>query len=52
MARPDPHSVTDDTQPATRHLELDAHVDFETKRLTCTRLAVFGHLLPSHPPGD
>ncbi|MDP3500984.1 MAG: M1 family metallopeptidase [Myxococcales bacterium] len=36
MARPDPHSVTDDTQPATRHLELDAQVDFATRRLTCT----------------
>ena len=34
MARPDPHSVTDDAQPRTRHLEWDARVDFETKRLT------------------
>ena len=36
MARPDPHSVTDDTQPVTRHLEWDASVDFESKRLTAT----------------
>ncbi len=36
MARPDPHSVTDDAQPTTRHLEWDAAVDFESKRLTAT----------------
>lgn len=36
MARPDPHSVTDDAQPRTRHLEWDARVDFESKRLTAT----------------
>ncbi|MFO0595115.1 MAG: M1 family metallopeptidase [Myxococcaceae bacterium] len=36
MARIDPHSVTDDSQPRTRHLEWHAHVDFAQKRLTCT----------------
>ncbi len=36
MARPDPHSVTDDAQPTTRHLEWDAAVDFASKRLTAT----------------
>ena len=36
MARPDPHSVTDDAQPVTRHLEWDAVVDFATKRLTAS----------------
>ncbi|MFZ5444861.1 MAG: M1 family metallopeptidase [Myxococcota bacterium] len=35
MARLDPHSFTDPAQPATRHLEWDARVDFETRRLTC-----------------
>ena len=48
MARPDPHSVTDDTQPATRHLELDAHVDFETKRLTCTTTLHFQQIGRAH----
>ena len=36
MARVDPHSVTDDAQPATKHLEWDARVDFEDRRLHCT----------------
>src|SRR5262245_59107575 len=36
MARPDPHSVTDDAQPSTRHIEWDASVDFASKRLTAT----------------
>jgi aminopeptidase N len=36
MARPDPHSVTDDAQPSTRHFEWDAKVDFASKRLTAT----------------
>jgi leukotriene A-4 hydrolase/aminopeptidase len=36
MARPDPHSVTDDAQPSTRHFEWDASVDFASKRLTAT----------------
>ena len=36
MARPDPHSVTDDAQPTTRHLEWDAVVDFGQKRLSAT----------------
>ncbi|MDA0350694.1 MAG: M1 family metallopeptidase [Chloroflexi bacterium] len=33
MARPDPHSYFDDTQPRTRHLELTLDVDFEERRL-------------------
>ncbi|MGV3621776.1 MAG: M1 family metallopeptidase [Archangium sp.] len=36
MARLDPHSVTEDTQPATRHLDWSATVDFATHRLDCT----------------
>lgn len=41
MARPDPHSVTDDAQPITRHLSWEASVDFKTKRLTATALLHF-----------
>lgn len=52
MARPDPHSVTDDTQPATRHLELDAQVDFATRRLTCTTTLHFREAAADAGPLD
>jgi leukotriene-A4 hydrolase len=52
MARPDPHSVTDDTQPATRHLEFDAAVDFETQRLTCTTTLHFRKAAVAEGPLD
>ncbi len=48
MARPDPHSVTDDAQPRTRHLEWHARVDFESKRLTATATLHF-HAAPPVP---
>lgn len=35
MARPDPHSVTDDAHPKTKHLVWSVRVDFEARRLTC-----------------
>ena len=34
MARIDPHSYTDDTQPRVRHFVLHARVDFEARQLT------------------
>jgi aminopeptidase N len=36
MARLDPHSVADDAQPRTRHLDWLAHFDFEQRRITAT----------------
>ena len=52
MARPDPHSVTDDTQPTTRHFEWDATVDFETKRLTATATLHFKEAAKTATPLD
>lgn len=46
MARLDPHSVADDTQPATRHLDWAAQVDFTTHRLTCTATLHFHAAAP------
>ena len=34
MARPDPHSCADDTQPAAKHLSWKARVDFRERRLS------------------
>lgn len=36
MARQDPHSFTQDNQPATRHVDLDLTVDFATRRIRGT----------------
>jgi leukotriene-A4 hydrolase len=52
MARPDPHSVTDDAQPTTRHLEWDALVDFKEKRLTATVTLHFREAARSATPLD
>lgn len=52
MARPDPHSVTDDTQPVTRRLELDAVVDFAARRLGCTTTLHFEAPTPDAGPLD
>lgn len=41
LARLDPHSYADDTQPITKHFEWRARVDFETRRLTCEVVLVF-----------
>lgn len=52
MARPDPHSVTDDAQPKTRHLEWDAVVDFAEKRLTATVTLHFQEATKAATPLD
>lgn len=52
MARPDPHSVTDDAQPTTRHFEWDAAVDFASKRLTATATLHFREAAKSATPLD
>ncbi len=52
MARPDPHSVTDDAQPRTRHLEWDARVDFGSKTLTATATLHFHAAAPVAGPLD
>ena len=52
MARPDPHSVTDDAQPTTRHLEWDAAVDFAAKRLTATVTLHFKEAAKTATPLD
>ena len=52
MARPDPHSVTDDAQPTTRHLEWDAVVDFAGKRLTATATLHFKEAAKAATPLD
>lgn len=52
MARIDPHSVTDDAQPRTKHLEWSAHVDFETKRLTATAALHFHEAAKADGPFD
>ncbi|MDP3152075.1 MAG: M1 family metallopeptidase [Archangium sp.] len=52
MARPDPHSVTDDAQPTTRHLEWDAVVEFASKRLTATATLHFKEATKSATPFD
>jgi aminopeptidase N len=49
MARLDPHSVADSHQPRTRHLEWDARVDFETKRLHA--VATLHFTTPATAPG-
>src|SRR5262245_34055412 len=36
MARLDPHSVADDSQPVVTRFNWEAQVDFESKRLNCT----------------
>lgn len=46
MARLDPHSVTDDTQPATRHLDWRATIDFATQRLSCVATLHFHAAAP------
>ena len=52
MARPDPHSVTDDAQPTTRHLEWDAAVDFAQKRLSATATLHFKEATKAPTPLD
>ena len=52
MARPDPHSVTDDAQPTTRHLEWDASVDFASKRLVATVTLHFRDATKTATPFD
>ncbi|MBL8916926.1 MAG: M1 family metallopeptidase [Archangium sp.] len=52
MARIDPHSVTDDAQPRTKHLEWSAHVDFETKRITATATLHFHEAAKADGPFD
>lgn len=52
MARPDPHSVTDDAQPSTRHFEWDAVVDFASKRLTATVTLHFKEATKAATPLD
>lgn len=47
MARIDPHSVTDDAQPRTKHLDWHAHFDFEQTRITATATLHF-HQAPEH----
>lgn len=49
MARIDPHSVTDDAQPRTRHLEWSAQVDFERTRITATATLHFHEPSPGGP---
>ncbi|MBS2014282.1 MAG: M1 family metallopeptidase [Deltaproteobacteria bacterium] len=41
MARLDPHSYADDTQPLTKSFDWRAHVDFDTHVLTCEITLVF-----------
>jgi leukotriene-A4 hydrolase len=41
VARRDPHSYTDDTQPLTRSFDWFARVDFDTRVLTCTVTLTF-----------
>lgn len=41
MARLDPHSYADDTQPLTKSFDWRAHVDFETRVLTCEMTLAF-----------
>lgn len=41
MARRDPHSYTDDSQPLTRSFDWNARVDFDTRVLTCTVTLTF-----------
>ena len=41
MARPDPHSWNDDTQPQTRSLQWEARVDFAARRLDATASLTF-----------
>ena len=47
MARPDPHSFTQDTQPVTRHVEWEARVDFSTRRLDSATTLHFQNASPS-----
>lgn len=47
--RPDPHSVTDDSQPKTRHLEWQARVDFGSRTLTATATLHFHAPAPGGP---
>ena len=52
MARIDPHSVTDDAQPRTRHLEWKAHFDFEQRRITATAALHFHQPAKADGPFD
>ncbi|MFT3712552.1 MAG: M1 family metallopeptidase [Archangium sp.] len=52
MARLDPHSITDDAQPRTKHLEWNVHVDFEQTRLTCTAALHFHDAASADGPLD
>jgi leukotriene-A4 hydrolase len=50
MARTDPHSYFDDSQPRTRHLGLELEVDFEERRLEGWAMLDLGE--PSSGPLD
>jgi aminopeptidase N len=52
MARLDPHSVADDAQPRTKHLEWNAHVDFEQTRITATATLHFHAAADADGPLD